>query len=96
MKSAYNIILAPLLTEKGTIDQEKNNVYLFKVAGDANKHQIKSAIEELFKVRVLDVRTSVVSSKLRRYGRWEGRKPGYKKAYVKLRKGDKIPVFEGA
>ncbi|MCD6097872.1 50S ribosomal protein L23 [bacterium] len=95
MKTPYNIILAPLLTEKGTGDQERNNVYLFKVARNANKHQIKSAIEELFKVRVLEVRTSLVPSKLRRYGRWEGRKPGYKKAYVKLRKGDKIPIFEG-
>ena len=71
------------------------NIVTFAVAPDANKIEIKRAIEELFDVTVLDVRTSSMLGKMRRVGAHRGRKPSWKKARVRLREGDTIEFFEG-
>lgn len=89
------IIISPLLTEKSTVKRETENVYSFKVARKANKAQIKYAVEELFKVEVEAVHTINVLGKMRRMGRFTGRRPSWKKANVKLAPGGVIPIFEG-
>ena len=96
MKHYSEIILAPLITEKGTLVGEQGNQFLFKVAPGANKVEIKQAIEEFFEVKVEKVRTSRLLGKTRRVGRHVGRKPSWKKAYVTLSEGDTIDFFEGA
>jgi len=96
MKHYSEIILAPLITEKGTLVGEQGNQFLFKVASGANKVEIKQAIEEFFEVKVEKVRTSRLLGKTRRVGRNVGRKPSWKKAYVTLSEGDTIDFFEGA
>ena len=96
MKHYSEIILAPLITEKGTLVGEQGNQFLFKVASGANKVEIKQAIEEFFEVKVEKVRTSRLLGKTRRVGRHVGRKPSCKKAYVTLSEGDTIDFFEGA
>ena len=83
------------MTEKGIGQKEKENVYPFKVDRRATKADIRSSIEKVFGVRVVDVRTVNVLGKPRRRGRSVGRTPSYKKAYVKLQEGDTIPIFEG-
>ena len=88
MKPIYEIIKRPLLTEKGTILQDEQNTYCFEVGISANKLEIKDAIEEIFDVKVAAVRTAVVRGKVRRFGRRLGKRPNWKKAYVKLT-GDK-------
>ena len=88
---SYQIILRPLITEKGGL-LERYGQYLFKVAKDANKIEIKRAVEKLYKVRVDKVNVASVPSKFRRVGEHEGRKPGFKKAIVTLKKGDKIEI----
>ena len=88
------VVLEPVVTEKSTQKRETDNEYAFAVARDANKIAIKDAIEELFDVKVLDVRTSRVHGKLKRMGRYEGRRPSWKKAVVKLAEGDTIEFFE--
>lgn len=92
----FDIIARPLLTERSTIMKEKHNQYVFETALTANKDQIKRAILELFKVRVLKVRTMIVSGKFRRYGRGGGLRPDWKKAIVTLEKGQKIDFTEQA
>jgi len=87
---ARKIVIGPVITEKGTRVQDKHNQFLFRVAADANKIQIRRAVELLFKVGVVDVRTITVHGKLRRIGRVEGRKPSWKKAIVSLKEGDTI------
>ncbi|MDG2011237.1 MAG: 50S ribosomal protein L23 [Candidatus Binatia bacterium] len=96
MKHYSEIILAPLITEKGTLVGEQGNQFLFKVASGANKVEIKQAIEEFFEVKVEKVRTSRLLGKTRRVGRHVGRKPSWKKAYVTLSEGHSIDFFEGA
>ncbi len=88
MKPIYEIIKRPLLTEKGTALQDEHNIYCFEVGMGANKVEIKAAIEELFDVKVESVRTLIVRGKEKRFGRQVGRRPNWKKAYVKV-KGDK-------
>lgn len=95
MKDPWTIILRPLITEKGTLLKEQANQYLFKVAKDANKIEVKQAVEALFKVKVLDVRTISLKGKRRRLGRFVGRTPDWKKAVVTLREGQSIEFFEG-
>ncbi|MFP4458605.1 MAG: 50S ribosomal protein L23 [Candidatus Zixiibacteriota bacterium] len=95
MKNPRDIIIAPLLTEKSTLKREAENVYSFKVARGANKRQIKEAFEELFKVEVISVNTMNNLGKMRRMGRFTGRRPSWKKANVKLAPGGTIPIFEG-
>ena len=96
MRSPYQVVLRPLLTEKGTRLKEAGNQYLFRVDKTANKIEIKQAIEQLFKVTVLDVRTLRVRGKTKRLGRFQGRRPDWKKAVATLKKGDVIELYEGA
>ncbi len=91
MKDYTNIIIAPVITEKSAI-QKENNVYTFKVAKDANKIQIKKAIEEAFGVKVTKVNTLNTKSKSKRVGRYTGKTQAYKKAFVTLKDGDSIEL----
>jgi large subunit ribosomal protein L23 len=95
MKGGHEIVLQPLLTEKGTRLKEEANQYVFRVAPRANKIEIKQAIERLFKVTVLEVRTTQVEGKLKRMGRFQGRRPSWKKAIATLKPGDSIDLYEG-
>ena len=96
MREAQHIIQAPLVTEKGSLLSEKTNQVLFRVRPDANKIEVKKAVETLFKVKVLKVRMIRYLGKIRRVGRSSGRLPQWKKAYVTLKEGDKIDFFGGA
>ncbi len=95
MKGAYQVVQRPLLTEKGTRLKEEGNQYLFRVAKRANKVEIKQAIESLFKVRVVDVRTLPVRGKTKRLGRFQGKQADWKKAIATLKAGDSIELYEG-
>ncbi len=88
------IIRLPLVSEKSTNMRINENKYVFKVDKGANKLEIKRAIEELFKVRVEDVTTMMMHGKPKRLGRFEGRRPDWKKAIVRLKKGETIELFE--
>jgi large subunit ribosomal protein L23 len=101
MREAYDIIIAPVVTEKSTDQMETDNVYTFIVSKDANKLEIGSAVEKLWDVTVQDVRTMRYAGKGRRsfLGRMarnasKGRRPGFKKAVVKLAEGDHIELYE--
>ena len=94
MKREYDIISAPVITEKGTFVNEIGNQVVFQVRPDANKLEIKHAVERMFKVKVLKVRTSNFLGKMRRVGRSMGRRSGWKKAYVTLGEGQRIDFFE--
>ncbi|MGH7854217.1 MAG: 50S ribosomal protein L23 [Candidatus Binatia bacterium] len=96
MKSPHEVIKAPLISEKGTLLTESANQVLFKVRPDANKIEVKRAVEVLFKVKVEQVRMARYLGKVRRIGRSMGRRPDWKKAYVTLKEGDKIDFFGGA
>jgi large subunit ribosomal protein L23 len=89
------IVLAPLITEKGTFVGEKTNQVVFRVRPDASKDLIRNAVEQLFKVTVLKVRTIKLMGKNRRRGAIKGRRSDWKKAYVTLKEGDRIEFFEG-
>jgi large subunit ribosomal protein L23 len=95
MRKAHEIIIGPLLTEKGTILKEKENKILFKVAKDANKIEIKRAVEEMFNVKVEKVATINYKGKKKRLGRFEGKRPDWKKAIVTLKEGEKLDFIEG-
>jgi large subunit ribosomal protein L23 len=96
MKEPQKIIRRPLVTEKSTQQKEANNQYVFEVRRDANKIEIQSAIENLFKVKVTQVRTTNVLGKVKRLGRKYGKRPDWKKAIVTLKEGSRIEFFEGA
>ncbi|MEW6375149.1 MAG: 50S ribosomal protein L23 [Thermodesulfobacteriota bacterium] len=96
MKEAQKIIRRPLITEKSTRQKDENHQYAFEVHRDANKIEIQSAVERLFKVKVLQVRTSNVLGKEKRLGRRYGKRPDWKKAIITLKEGDRIDFFEGA
>ena len=96
MKSPQDVIQAPLISEKGTQLTESANQVLFKVRPDANKIEVKQAIQTLFKVKVVQVRMARYLGKVRRIGRNMGRRSDWKKAYVTLKDGDKIDFFGGA
>ncbi len=91
----YGLITSPLITEKGTLVSEKSNQVVFKVRPDATKGAIRDAVEELFKVSVVKVRTINLMGKSRRVGKTAGKRPDWKKAYVTLKEGDRIEIFEG-
>jgi len=95
VSSLHNIVRRPLVTEKTSIMRDEENQVVFEVDRGANKIEIRRAIETLFKVRVLDVRTMVVRGKLKRVGRNVGRQTNWKKAVVTLAEGDSIDLFEG-
>lgn len=89
----YHVIQAPILTEKGTDDQHKRNAYTFRVPLDANKIEVKQAVEKLFKVKVLSVNTLRITPKVKRRGYVAGTTPAWKKAMVMLREGDTIELL---
>ena len=91
----HDVIRRPLVTEKSNIGREEQNLVTFAVDPRANKHEIRRAVEELFRVQVLDVRTLNLPRKTRRVGRFAGRKTAWKKAIVKLAEGQSIEFFEG-
>jgi len=93
MKNRYQIIRRPIITEKGLDKKEQERTLCFEVDPHANKVEIKSAVEQIFKVKVESVRTSNFEGKERRRGRFAGNKPDWKKAYVKLVEGEKIPEY---
>lgn len=108
MRSPQTVIKRPLLTEKSARLREtggnavapaEGETYaqkiVFEVARDANKIDIRRAVEQLFKVSVTDVRTLVVRGKVKRVGRFTGQRPSWKKAFVTLKPGDNIEFFEG-
>ncbi len=88
-----DVIRRPVVTEKGVAKKEAERTMCFEVAPDANKIQIRAAVEKLFKVKVESVRTVNNVGKLRRRGRFTGYRPDWKKAYVKLKEGQKIPEY---
>jgi large subunit ribosomal protein L23 len=92
-----DVIRRPLITEKTSILREDGRTLVFHVAPGANKIEIKHAIEQLLGAKVDRIRTSLVHGKVKRQGRYAGRRPDWKKAYVTLREGEKMPEFlEGA
>jgi large subunit ribosomal protein L23 len=95
MKNVYNIIKTPYITEKSNIQKEKDNKISFKVSKDANKIEIKKAIEQLFKIKILKVNIVKVKGKVKRVGHNVGKKPDWKKAIVTLKKDDQIDFLEG-
>lgn len=91
--NANQIIRRPLVTEKSTILREDGNVLAFEVDTHANKIEVKKAVEELFKVKVEEVRLFNVRGKMKRMGRWAGKRRDWRKAYVRLKDGEKAPEF---
>lgn len=90
----YDVLVKPLVSEKSMMLMAENK-YAFEVAKKANKIEIKDAVEKMFDVKVLNVTTRNIRGKVKRQGRYEGKRPDKKKAIVTLRDGDKIQVFEG-
>ncbi len=88
------ILIAPLITEKTGQQMQRNNTYTFKVSINANKIEIKKAIESIFSVKVRSINTIRLIGKPKRLGRYSGKRPDWKKAIVTLREGDKIADFE--
>ena len=91
----YQIIKKPLVTEKGLSLKETENRYAFVVDLRADKQSIRNAVERLFKVHVLNVKTAIVRGKDKRVGRNIGRKSNWKKALVRIKEGEKIELFAG-
>ena len=92
-----DVIRRPLITEKTSILREDGRTIVFHVARDANKVEIRRAVEQLLGSKVASVRTALVHGKIKRQGRFAGQRPDWKKAYVRLRDGEKLPEFlEGA
>lgn len=94
MTNPRDVLIRPLITEK-TNDLMQENKYTFIVPLKANKVEIRQAVEQIFKVKVLDVNTIRVMGKIKRMGRTAGKRPDYKKAIVKLGEGQRIEFFEG-
>jgi len=94
VKNPRSIILKPLVTEKGSKLREEGNKYLFSVLPDANKIDIKRAVQEIFNVKVKDVQTIIVHGKVKRMGAFQGKRPDWKKAVVTLEEGQSIDLFE--
>ena len=93
----YEVIKRPLVTEKGVDKKDNERTLCFEVALGSNKTQVKAAVEKLFKVKVEEVRTATFDGKMRRRGKFMGYRSEWKKAYVRLREGEKLPeFFEGA
>lgn len=93
MKSAYQIIRKPVITEKGLGVKETEQTLVFQVALGATKTEIKEAVQSIFKVKVDSVRTAVFVGKERRRGKFSGYRPDWKKAYVRLKAGEKMPEY---
>ena len=93
MKSAYQIIRKPVITEKGLGVKETHGTLVFEVASGATKTEIKEAVQSIFKVKVDSVRTAMYPGKERRRGKFAGYRPDWKKAYVRLKSGEKMPEY---
>jgi len=93
MPTLYTTIRRPLITEKGMGVKETENTLVFEVASGATKTEVKQAVESLFKVKVSAVRTATVVGKERRRGKFSGYRPDWKKAYVRLKEGQKMPEY---
>jgi len=91
----YYVIKRPLITEKSTTARDEENKYLFEVDRRATKIEIRNAVEKIFKVRVLDVRTINMTGKKKRMGRITGRRNNWKKAMITLPPGSSIEIYEG-
>lgn len=91
-----NIIKKPLITEKSSVAKEKEGKYTFVVDKDANKYQIKQAVETMFNVKVKSVHTAIFAGKAKRMGKSEGYKSDWKKAIIKLQKGQEISIVDEA
>jgi large subunit ribosomal protein L23 len=94
MKTLYEVIKRPIISEKSTALAELGNRYAFEVAVAANKQEIRDAVQRLFNVKVLEVRTMVVHGKVKRSGRFESKRANWKKAIVTLNEGSKIDFFQ--
>jgi len=94
LKSPREVIISGKLSEKGTKLRTRENKYIFVVEKSSNKLEIKRAVEDLFKVKVKKVTTMNQHGKLKRMGRFEGRRPDWKKAVVQLMPGEAIEIFE--
>jgi large subunit ribosomal protein L23 len=95
MKSNKKILRKPIITEKATWLKDTANKYVFEVEKKCNKLEILHAVQERFGVTVLEVRTYSTHGKIKRQGRFSGRRPDWKRAIVKLKQGDTIEFFEG-
>jgi len=93
MSTLYNVIRRPLITEKGMGVKETEGTLVFEVGATATKTEVKQAVETLFKVKVAGVRTATVLGKERKRGRYTGFRPDWKKAYVRLKAGEKMPDY---
>jgi large subunit ribosomal protein L23 len=93
MRNVHDVLRRPLITEKSTILKETQRSLCFEVHRDATKPEIKKAVETLFGVKVANVRVANVHGKMKRQGRYQGRRPDWKKAYVVLREGEKMVEF---
>ncbi len=89
------VLVKPLLTEKSSIETEATNRYVFKVQTKANKYQIKDAVEKMFDVKVINVKTAVLPGKVKRVGKSMKKTSSWKKAYVKIQDGQKLELFKG-
>lgn len=94
MKDLSKVIVRPLITEQGAVMRELNNEYAFQVAPEANKLEVKSAVEQYFGVKVTQVRTMNYRGKVKRMGRFSGKRADWKKAVVTLAEGETIDLFE--
>ena len=94
MKDPRSVVRRALITEKGTTLREAANQFYFEVATDANKIEIKNAVQKIFNVKVKNVRTMTMPGKTKRMGRYQGQRPDWKRAVVTLEAGQTIPVFE--
>jgi large subunit ribosomal protein L23 len=94
-KSDYDILLSPVVTEKATNDKIENNKFVFYVDTRANKNEIKEAVENVFRVKVISVNTQSISGKPKRMGKYMGKTSKKKKAVVTLKEGDRIKLMEG-
>ena len=95
MKEYYDIIIEPIITEKSNIQKEEAQQVTFKVPVHATKIQIRQAVEKVFGKKVVDVHTIKMKGKVKRLGRYMGKRPDWKKAIVKLKPGERIDFFEG-
>ncbi|MEK6665338.1 MAG: 50S ribosomal protein L23 [candidate division NC10 bacterium] len=95
MREPRQVVVRPLMTEKSMRLKDERNTVTFQVVPDANKVEIRQAVEAIFNVKVSAVRTSTMEGKLKRMGRHQGRRPSWKKALVTLAPGHKIELVEG-
>ena len=95
MKDLFAIIKKPIITERSTYLKDRDNKIVFEVNKNANKRDIKKAVERIFKVSVISVNTINMKGKVKRFGKVFGKRPDWKKAIVTLKEGDKIELLEG-